>query len=864
MEGVSSISLDSLKLHTEYDVIFFFSCSDDISRGVVSSFAYQGTNSHAVAISGTRLPPNPTPHSWNWRKGRMWYQVTYHPLLMHFSSSGRFEAVMESNIRRAAMHFLHDNAVQGTPIFPSGLLMETASAAGMAFLGQNMQDNNNYSSTDLLVEDAVFETPLYLDEGKGKRVLCYLDPVRGTVRMNSASPAAAAAGAQVTHMSADLKFVQRMSEPRNGQLYGHEEYSFFHKGVRPPLSAALFSQWHRGILRSCSVDSAFASIQVHNLHHSGYFVHPSIAESAQQLAVMLKASHAPSPAALVCTAVAAFGPIASAPASSMFTAVGTMSGEGTSTADTLIEEDGVNVPTLSFYGTHLASLKSWTTARPLPKAVDGVDLRLGLTTASGLGGNILAPDVVSQLSRIIADVLGANVAPDQPLMAAGLDSIGAVELKNAISDAFGQELPSTVSFDYPTIQALAGYLVQNGEANNSAGSSSQYKDLAVTTESTSRALLELVSTLIGADVVRDQPLMEAGLDSIGAVELRNAVHDSFGVDLPATVTFDYPSVDALASFITAGSKTNNTIGGNSSSLFQPPSFLRLADHPKSGGRVTAVTGWAGVAAGAGSETHSIASRFFNAENLIRPVPLERWDVESVHASADILGSGALRMAAWVPDIEFFDNGIFRLSKTEALGMDPQARILLEQTWNGLNNAKIMDTPDVWSSTGVYIGSVWTEYNVLQEHLDLSPSTATLTGSGLNFSVGRVSYTFGLQGPCIGMDTACSSSLVAIHLGHQGLHDGETAAALAGGTNFMLVPTTSVHLAQLGSLSSNGRSKTLDASADGYGRGEGCIVLVLQHAGVDSGGFPPAAFLHGKYKHRLFCSDAYDSAKSNFN
>ena len=44
---------------------------------------------------------------------------------------------------------------------------------------------------------------------------------------------------------------------------------------------------------------------------------------------------------------------------------------------------------------------------------------------------------------------------------------------------------------------------------------------------------------------------------------------------------------------------------------------------------------------------------------------------------------------------------------------------------------------------------------------------------------------------------------------------------------MLVDSTSTHLAQLGALSSNGRSKTFDASADGYGRGEACIVFVAR-------------------------------------
>lgn len=47
----------------------------------------------------------------------------------------------------------------------------------------------------------------------------------------------------------------------------------------------------------------------------------------------------------------------------------------------------------------------------------------------------------------------------------------------------------------------------------------------------------------------DAPLMESGLDSLGAVELRNSLASQFGVELPATVTIDYPSVAALAGFI---------------------------------------------------------------------------------------------------------------------------------------------------------------------------------------------------------------------------------------------------------------------------------------------------------------------------
>lgn len=99
-----------------------------------------------------------------------------------------------------------------------------------------------------------------------------------------------------------------------------------------------------------------------------------------------------------------------------------------------------------------------------------------------------------------------------------------------------------------------------------------------------------------------------------------------------------------------------------------------------------------------------------------------------------------------------------------------------------------------------------------------------------------------------MDTACSSSLVATHLAHRGLIDGETSAAVAAGVNLMLVPDTSTHMAQLGALSPTGRSKSLDAAADGYGRGEGCIALTLRRSGEGSAsGYSPLAVLQGAHR-----------------
>jgi acyl carrier protein len=70
-----------------------------------------------------------------------------------------------------------------------------------------------------------------------------------------------------------------------------------------------------------------------------------------------------------------------------------------------------------------------------------------------------AADIAAELQQIVQSISGAPTAQDQPLMEAGVDSLGAVELRNALGARFGiDDLPATLVFDYPTIAALAQYL----------------------------------------------------------------------------------------------------------------------------------------------------------------------------------------------------------------------------------------------------------------------------------------------------------------------------------------------------------------------------------------------------------------------
>jgi acyl carrier protein len=57
--------------------------------------------------------------------------------------------------------------------------------------------------------------------------------------------------------------------------------------------------------------------------------------------------------------------------------------------------------------------------------------------------------------------LDSNMTTMQPLMDAGLDSLGAVELRNTLASRFAMDLPATLTFDYPTVRALSQYLTEN-------------------------------------------------------------------------------------------------------------------------------------------------------------------------------------------------------------------------------------------------------------------------------------------------------------------------------------------------------------------------------------------------------------------
>lgn len=194
-------------------------------------------------------------------------------------------------------------------------------------------------------------------------------------------------------------------------------------------------------------------------------------------------------------------------------------------------------------------------------------------------------------------------------------------------------------------------------------------------------------------------------------------------------------------------------------------------------------------------------------------------------------SSACRFGAFLDGIDQFDADFFRISPIEADLLDPQQRLMLETSWQAVENAAIDPARLKGSRTGVYAGISNMDYRgiILEsgEPTDPAASLYTLSGTYMNTAIGRVSFSLGLEGPTFAVDTACSSSLVAVHQAVTGLQRGEADLALAGGVQLILEGKKFEYLAVSGMLSPDGQCKAFDESANGFVRGEGCGIVVLK-------------------------------------
>ena len=313
-----------------------------------------------------------------------------------------------------------------------------------------------------------------------------------------------------------------------------------------------------------------------------------------------------------------------------------------------------------------------------------------------------------------------------------------------------------------------------------------------------------------------------GLDSLTAIELRQRLWRATGASLPATLIFDHPSPHRVASFLL---DVLAPALGQATRAARDEGRTRVALAPSD--EPIAIVGIGLRLPGGVVDLDALWRLLEQGIDAVGPIPEGRWKVDALYdPDPDAKGRSYVREGAFLDHIDLFDAAFFGISPREVSHVDPQHRLLLEAAWQALEGAGVIPASLRDSRTGVFVGVGPSEYELLQGAPQEADAYALL-GTHPAFAAGRLAFTLGLQGPALSLDTACSSSLVALHLACQALRRGECDLALAGGVQVMAAPEAFMLLSRMRALAPDGRSKTFSAQADGYGRGEGVVVLALE-------------------------------------
>lgn len=327
---------------------------------------------------------------------------------------------------------------------------------------------------------------------------------------------------------------------------------------------------------------------------------------------------------------------------------------------------------------------------------------------------------------------------------------------------------------------------------------------------TIKSEIQLISGLMPTD---EQGFFDLGLDSLSSIQLSHRLSSAFATFLTPTITLEYPSVALLAEHL------NNM-------LFEIEAEAQVMNSrsQQANNEAIAIVGMACRFPGGAHTLETFWELLHQGKETVTDIPPSRWSIDDYYdPEVGKAGKMYIKQASFLQHpIEEFDASFFGISPLEAQQLDPKQRLLLEVSWEALENAGIA-TDTLPTQTGIFVGLMDSEANLKTGANDVYATTGTLTG----IATGRLSYLLGIRGPNLCIDTASSSSLVALHLACQSLRMGECELALTGGVNVILSPELTLNLCNMGALAPDGRSKAFDASANGFGRGEGCGIIVLK-------------------------------------
>ena len=382
--------------------------------------------------------------------------------------------------------------------------------------------------------------------------------------------------------------------------------------------------------------------------------------------------------------------------------------------------------------------------------------------------------ISEQLVQIVAELLKLDrrrVSPERDMGEYGFDSITLTELSGQLNRKFGAELTPAVMFEHRTLRSLARSL----------------------------------SIEHGVRVANE------GIEAV-ARPIASRAPDAWEVPEPG------PRDPALPSLVTP-SNANASRGQR-----------RTTRHVAAGGGTDepiAIVGIAGVLPQS-DDLEEFWGHLRAGDDLMTEIPASRWDWHEYWGDpATEPHRTNIKWGAFMRSVENFDAAFFGIARREAELMDPQQRVFLQTVWHAIEDAGHRASTLAGSKTGLFVGVSASDYSYLLRDRGIPADAYTSTGLSNTVLANRVSFLLDLRGPSEPVDTACSSSLVAIHRAVESIRAGDCDMAIAGGVNVIVQPTLHISFSKAGMLSPDGRCKTFDKSANGYGRGEGTGAVFLK-------------------------------------
>ncbi|MBQ4862864.1 amino acid adenylation domain-containing protein [Pseudoalteromonas sp. MMG013] len=380
----------------------------------------------------------------------------------------------------------------------------------------------------------------------------------------------------------------------------------------------------------------------------------------------------------------------------------------------------------------------------------------------------------------------------------------------------------------PLYRTLHGHELAESHAPLTAGSSQN---------ASGKLLIEkLLQQVVGQELESNAPVLDVnapfhslGVDSMRAVRISGELMEMHGIELEATVLYEYPTIAQLSDYLWQFEQVQSVV-------LQNKGIENVINQSDMDDTVKNINTPIGKSTEQALDKRDVAvigmaCRYPQANNIE-----EFWQLICDKRDAISLPSErrqqlcpnleAGRFGGYLEDIAQFDAALFGISPTEAKYIDPQHRLLLQVSYHAIQAGGYSPSALSGSNTGVYVGISQNDYFAMSQQFD-KQNAYLGTGTALSIAANRLSYFYNFTGPSISIDTACSSSLVALHQAIQSIKRGEISQAVVCGVNLILSDevTKACEAAQM--LADDGRCKTFSDAADGYVRSEGVGCLFLK-------------------------------------